>query len=188
MLLSDSHDTVDENSIISELEWQKILEYLIEHAQDRPFHLEEIASKLNISLSQIVTIFSMLRKSFNLFHIIQQEKMINQEDLFSYSHPLGKEEIYSITKKEMGRYSTFVYLFIKLNRYPIQLSSDIKFRNLIEKYPNLFQLSQSAWEPSEMGKYFVNQYKKYVKLKTPCPVLEYKNFRLELIQDIPDFR
>ena len=181
MIFSKNSGKNKENSLISEREWDEVLSYLISHADSRPFQLDDVASAVHISIEQVVAIFSMMRASFNLFHILQSDKLLKQDDIFSYSHPSNKLVVIEISDEDMDTYASFVYLYKKLNTSPDKLKSDITFRSLIEKYPQLFEIHNNNWKPTKIGEYFVLQYQKFKKLKSPCPQLEYKNVKLTLL-------
>jgi hypothetical protein len=124
----------------------------------------------------------MLRPSFQLFHSIQKAKTLAGNDLFSYTADPRKIITIRLTVAEMKVYSSYVYLIQKTHTHPPELNADLKFRRILEDYPSLFtiDLATKQWNPSVVGQYFAQQSQKYTRLNSPIPMLEYKQYRLEI--------
>ena len=178
MSFPDHSVTVANFGKINHRDWSAVITYMQDHLQERPFHLEEMAQNLHLPLEDVVSVFRMLRGAFQIFHHIQQEKMVQGEDLFSYSANKNKIIQITLTAEEFDLYSTFVYLWEKNHNTPPQLNSNLLFRQLLEKAPRLFLSAKDSWFPSPAGKFFVQQYRKYMKMNAEVPVLEFKQIKL----------
>ncbi|WP_371804057.1 hypothetical protein [Candidatus Lokiarchaeum ossiferum] len=152
------------------------LKYLNLIREQRPFNLTTISESLNLPHEEVSEYFSIIQHAFRLFHNIQHDKIIQEDDIFAHSQK--KTEHISLTYIEMERYSTFAYLSSKKPFSSLSEQIMSLFHNHKDLFHEIREENNIFFKVSPVGKYFATEFRKLKMLNLPVDRIEYKNYEL----------
>ncbi len=163
--------------------YKRFIKYLDCNYCKKPYSIVNISQDLDIEIAEVIEYFSVIKDTFRLFHKIQHEKIIRDEDIFSNSYKKTKK--IQLTKKDIEELSSYEYLSSKrlfITQKLFKKAEFLRLSELISKYPLLFiQNDSGIWTFSEPGKYFTTEYLRYKRINIKVDKLFFNNIELKII-------